>query len=92
MKEVQRARSLISDEEYKRIISSIEKVGNKASAEEQKVLEAGFEKSVKKVLKKYKPELISGYDQMANMSGRVLLRVLTKTNGFEGVIEYKIRA
>ena len=42
----------LSDEEYKRIVNSIEKVGNKASAEEQKVLEAGFEKSVKKVLKK----------------------------------------
>ena len=56
------------------------------------MLEAGIEKSTKKVPKKYKPELISGYEQTANMGGRVSLRVLTQTNVFKGVIDYESRA
>ena len=87
-----RAKNLIGDERYKMIVASIEKTNNKASAEEQKGLEEGFAKSVKQELIKYKPELVSGYEQTAAMGGRVLLRVLTKKNGFEVVIDCELRA
>ena len=51
----------------------------------------GFAKSVKYKLIKYKPELVSGYEQTSTIGGRVLLCVLTRKNGFEVVIDCKLR-
>ena len=79
-KEVGRARNQTSDERYKEIVASIAKTDNKVSADEEKAFLSEFERAVKKPTKEYQAELESGYEQTAQMGGRVVLSFLSKAN------------
>ena len=92
LRSVDTARGQISDETYIAIRESIGKKGDKVSAEEQKELEDEFEMSLKEDLKQYTAEQATGYVQTAIMGGTVLLRILTKTNGFENQINCEMIA
>lgn len=90
--EVERARSMIDDEQYKKIWDSIATKEVKADAAEKKRLKEEFAESVLKALKFYKAELVSGYDQTAAMGGKLLLSVLSGKNGFEKQIDDEVVA
>ena len=56
------------------------KIDNKVSADEEKAFLSQFEQDVKKPTKEYQAELESGYEQTAQMGGRVVLSFLSKAN------------
>ena len=83
---VSSAMAHLNEEQYKTIYATIEKKHNKRSAAEQRELEEGFAKSVKKQGRVYAAELVTGFEQTALMGGKVKLAALKKSEGHEPIV------
>ena len=92
LKKIEKVRPNFSDEEYAAIHNSVADDKNKQSTKERKDLENAFKESVKKELKKYKAEQVSGYELTWLMGGKVLLSVLTVKAGYKDHLDAEIVA
>ena len=93
LSEVRMARAEFGDDKQKALAESVATKKTKRSAEEQQVVEDEFEACVKHALEQtYKAELEKGYDVTAIMGGKVFLRILTKGNKLEDVIDKEMIA
>lgn len=90
--EVEKGNALLGKEGRAKLAESIADKDLKASTAELKALEESFAKALTEDLKQYKDELPKGYTLTPIMGGRVLLRILTKKNGFEDAIDAELVA
>ena len=91
-KMVRKALKDVTPEQYKTIFASIEKADNKASAAETKETEDSFERGLKKPVKTYQAELVTGYNLTAMQKGQVIMQQLSKKSGLEHLVDDELRA
>jgi len=92
LKRVKKTRKGWSDEDHRALHNSIADPSNKQSARERKQVEEEFAKAVKKKLKAYKAEQVSGYKLTALMGGKITVSTLTKSGGFEPHVDAEMIA
>ena len=77
---------------WKEFRSRLESKDEKSSSEENKKTLLDYQRALRKDLKQVQAEKPSGVDVQARVKDGILLRILTKKNGFEPHVNAEIRA
>jgi hypothetical protein len=92
MRESKRAKKLLGDDEYKRLVQELGTSNSKQSAESRASQMRIFKKSLEKPRKVNKAEKPIGHDITAAMGGGILLRILTKKNNTLEAVHAEMKA
>jgi len=91
LKDSKRAKKRFGDAEYQRLLRELSSKGKQSESNRASNMES-FASALLRPRKRNKAEKPTGIDTPAAMGGGILLRILTKKNGLEGVVNAEITA